>query len=183
MASAAPRERVCPNCGKPSPERRSARGPAPLYCRAEDGRDCKREMNNRNLTDGAALIPYLKAWRINRGSGETAKASFQRICRIVDELNDGDRNAGRPRADYYATVLLESTAQPVNELRYGRRKIAEGRKRAAEAQGELIPLAEPAQAPEPAPEPEATDLAAILKMIADGHNDPRRLAEEALGLR
>lgn len=174
------RQRLCPNCGKPSPARRSNRGPAPLYCDAE----CKRAMNNRNITDGAALIPYLKAWRIDRGSGDIARASFQRICAIVDELNEQDRNAARPRADYYAAVLLDSNAAPVNELRYGWRKIEENRARTSpESPTGAI---EDARAPEPSPEPAPTpepDLAAILRMIAEGHNDPRALAEAALGIR
>ena len=119
---------ICPNCGNPSAERTSNRGPAPLYC----SKACKREMNNRNLADGLALVPYLKAWRIDRGSGEIAAAAFQRICAIVDELNDADRKAGRPRADYHAAVLLNSNAAPVHELRYGRRKVAEARAAKAE---------------------------------------------------
>lgn len=145
--------RVCPNCGTPSPPRKSNRGPAPLYC-DNDGL-CKRQMNNRNLADGLALVPYLKAWRIDRGSGEIAQASFSRICDIVDELNDADRQADRPRADYYASVLLASSAQPVNELRYGRRKVAEARARA----GEIEQPREPAQKPD--------ELAALRAKVED----------------
>lgn len=126
--------RLCPNCGKPSPARKSARGPAPRYCDS----DCKRAMNNRNLSDGMAIIAYIKAWRVDRGTGEIAKASFARICKIADDLNEADRKAQRPRADYYAAVLLDSNAAPVDELRYGRRKVAEGKARAArEAEAQL----------------------------------------------
>ncbi len=164
---------ICPNCGKPSAERRSNRGPAPIYC----SRECKREMNNRNLRDGLALVPYLKAWRIDRGSGEIAQTSFQRICAITDDLNEDDRRHNRPRADYHAATLLVSNAPRVDELRYGRRKVEETRRRALEA-GELIEDApEAIEMPEAAPE---LDLAAILQMIADGHNDARGLAVEAL---
>jgi hypothetical protein len=168
--------RVCPNCGKPSPARKSNRGPAPLYC-DNDGA-CKRAMANRNLTDGAALVPYLKAWRIDRGSGEIASKSFERICRIVDELNEADRNADRPRADYYAATLLHSNHQPVNELRHGRRIVEHVRAQKAAANPAPEPVEEPA-----APEPQPIDLAEILRMIADGHNDPRALAEAALAAR
>lgn len=120
-------ERLCPNCGAPSPERISTRGPAPIYCRPTDDRNCKREMNNRNLADGLALVPYIKAWRIDRGCGEIAQASFARMCKIADDLNEADRRDGRPRADYYAATLIASHAATVDELRYGRRKTEEGR--------------------------------------------------------
>lgn len=134
--------RVCPNCGKPSPERKSNKGPAPLYCRPEenDGRDCKRELANRNTVDAAAILPYLKAWRIDRGTGEIAAASFQLVCKMLDDLNERDRLAQRPRADYHAATLLASNAAPVHELRYGRRKIAEHNAREAAK----TPAADPA---------------------------------------
>src|SRR5687767_14589702 len=99
-------ERRCPNSGKPSPARRSPRGPAPLYCRREDGRDCKREMANRHLVEGASLVPFLKAWRVDRGAGDVAQLSFKRVCSLVDSLIDNDRRLGRLRPDYYAAVLL-----------------------------------------------------------------------------
>lgn len=167
-------ERLCPNCGKPSPERISNRGPAPIYCRDTD---CKRQMNNRNLADGLALVPYVKAWRVDRGTGEIAQTSFARLCKIADDLNEADRREKRPRADYYAATLIASQAATVDELRYGRRKIAEGRARAALELGDADQPAPAMKTPEIAAEP---DLAAILQMIADGHNDARGLAEAAL---
>lgn len=121
-------ERLCPNCGAPSPERRSSRGPAPLYC----GPECKRAKNNRDLADGLGVINYLKAWRADRGSGEIAKESFARLCRIIDNLNEQDRAAGRPRADYVAAVAINSQKMTVDDLRYGRRKVEESRNRAPE---------------------------------------------------
>lgn len=136
--------RVCPNCGKPSPERKSNKGPAPLYCRPEEngGRDCKRELANRNTVDAAAILPYLKAWRVDRGTGEIAQASFQLVCQMLDDLNEQDRKANRPRADYHAATLLAAHRTPVHELRYGRRKIAEHRAREA-AQAPAAELAIP----------------------------------------
>lgn len=120
-------ERICPNCGAPSAPRISARGPAPLYC----SKACKVAMNNRNLAEGASLVSYLKAWRADRGSGEIAVESFRRICKIVDDLNDRDRQASRPRADYHAACLIASNAATVDERRYGIDKINETRAREA----------------------------------------------------
>jgi hypothetical protein len=173
-------EKLCPNCGKPSPERISSRGPAPIYCRKTEDRDCKREMNNRNLADGLALVPYVKAWRVDRGSGEIAQTSFARLCKIADDLNAADIRDDRPRADYYAATLIASQAATVDELRYGRRKIAENRERAALEAGDVAQPAPIVEAPEPAPQ---LDLAEILRLIAEGHNDPRALAAAALAAR
>lgn len=114
------REMICPECGG-KVERRSKHGPTPVF----DTPECRRKFNNRALSDGAGVIAYLKAWRIDRGTGPIAQAALARICRIVDEQNDQDAKAGRPRADLYAAKLLDSPVPPVNELRYGRRKRAE----------------------------------------------------------
>lgn len=173
-------DRLCPNCGKPSPERISSRGPAPLYCRDTD---CKREMNNRNLRDGLALVPYVKAWRIDRGSGEIAQTAFARLCKIADTLNEEDRTENRPRADYYAATLIASQAATVDELRYGRRKLAEHRDRVAREAGDTAQPAPAVEAEEPVEAAPQLDLEAILKLIADGHNDPRALAAAALAAR
>lgn len=95
------RDRICPECGG-EVVRRSARGPMPTFCSVE----CRREHSNRHIVEGRAVIAHLKAWRIDRGSGEIAKASFNEICTIVDGFNAADREAGRPRADLYAAKLL-----------------------------------------------------------------------------
>lgn len=121
----------------------------------------------------AALAGLVKAWRVDRGTGEIAKGAFARLCKIADDLNEDDRRNSRPRADYYAATLLASNAAPVDELRYGRRKLEEYRQRMIR-EGKLV------EEPTPAPEPAQPDLADILKMIADGHNDPRQLAAAAL---
>lgn len=96
-------EKICPNCGGPA-IRRSARGPRPTFCSPE----CKREHGNRLTVEGRAVMAYLKAWRIDRGSGEIAKQSFQEVCQIVDDFNAEDKKAGRPRADLYAAKLLDT---------------------------------------------------------------------------
>lgn len=95
------REKVCPDCGGPV-ERRSARGPFPTFC----SDDCKRSHSNRHIVEGRAVIALLKAWRIDRGTGEIAKGAFAQVCQIVDLFNAQDAEAGRPRADLYAAKML-----------------------------------------------------------------------------
>lgn len=119
--------RLCPNCGKPSPPRKSTRGPAPIYC----DQVCKKAKNNRDLRDGLSLVNMVKAWRVDRGSGEIAQAAFARVCAIADMLNEEDRNATdadgnpapRPRADYVAAIQLANEFQSVMDLRYGKRRV------------------------------------------------------------
>jgi hypothetical protein len=98
-------ERVCPNCGGPV-ERRSARGRMPTFCDAKGKDVCKREHSNRHLVEGRAVIALLKAWRIDRGTGEIAQQAFAQVCQITDQFNAQDREASRPRADLYAAKLL-----------------------------------------------------------------------------
>lgn len=95
------REKICPNCGGPV-VRRSAKGPPPTFC----SKVCKRDHNNRLTVEGRAVIGFLKAWRIDRGSGEIAQKSFAQVCEIVDLFNAWDRELDRPRADLYAATLL-----------------------------------------------------------------------------
>lgn len=98
-------ERVCPECGG-DVVRRSTRGPVPTFCSAE----CKKTRNNRRLTRGSAVIEFLQAWRIDRGTGEIAQKSFAQVCEIVDLFNAEDREAARPRADLMAAkILVEGT--------------------------------------------------------------------------
>jgi endogenous inhibitor of DNA gyrase (YacG/DUF329 family) len=96
-------ERICPECGQPA-IRKSDRGPAPTFCSLE----CKKVFGNRQLVEGRAVIAFLKAWRIDRGSGEIAQQSFAQVCAIVDGFNSSDRDAARPRADLYAAKLLDT---------------------------------------------------------------------------
>jgi endogenous inhibitor of DNA gyrase (YacG/DUF329 family) len=94
---------VCPNCGA-AVARKNAKGPAPTFC----GKECKRAMNNRLTVEGRAVIGLLKAWRIDRGSGEIAQGCFAQAVEILDQFNARDREKGRPRADYYGATLLGS---------------------------------------------------------------------------
>lgn len=171
MASKAPkptisemaRKNICPNCGG-TPVRRSTRGPTPKFCESKgvDARGrlmCKREFETRAIVEGRALAPLLKAWRIDRGSGEIAQRSFAQVCQIVDQFNAADAKANRPRADLYAAKLLAE-----GTMFFDRQRTYE---RAPREQEEAPQEAQP-------------DLAAILQKIADGHNDPRALAAAVL---
>jgi hypothetical protein len=106
-----------------------------------------------------------------------AKKGRPSIRDRADDLNEADRRDNRPRADYYAATLIASQAATVDELRYGRRKVAESRAREALELGDADQPAPAIKTAEIAAQP---DLAAILQMIADGHNDARGLAEAAL---
>lgn len=95
------KERVCPNCGADA-VRKSAKGPRPTFC----SKECKRAHNNRLLVEGRAVIGFLKAWRVDRGTGEIAQKSFAQVCEITDLFNAQDNALGRPRSDYYGACLL-----------------------------------------------------------------------------
>lgn len=97
------KERICPNCGAPA-VRKSTRGPDPVFC----SKKCKVELNNRLTVEGRALIAFVKAWRIDRGSGEIAQESLQQLCEIADYFNAEDLRLGRPRADYQAAAILST---------------------------------------------------------------------------
>jgi len=99
------RERICPNCGGPA-ERRNAKGPAPTFCDAKGKGVCKKEHSARKLAEGYAMAAWVKAWRIDRGTGEIAKGSLAQLCEIAGLFNAQDLEAGRPRADLYAAKLL-----------------------------------------------------------------------------
>ena len=94
---------ICPECGG-EVVRRSSRGPMPTFC----SKLCRREHSNRHLVEGRAIIALLKAWRIDRGSGEIAKTAFTQATQILDGFNFADREAERPRADLYAAKLMAS---------------------------------------------------------------------------
>lgn len=96
------RDAICPECGG-QVVRRSARGPKPTFCSPK----CKRDHGNRHIVEGRAVIAFLKAWRIDRGTGEIAKTALTQMCQIVDQFNAQDRDAGRPRADLYAAKLMQ----------------------------------------------------------------------------
>jgi hypothetical protein len=168
MASKAPKptirelagKAICPNCGGPV-VKRSARGPMPKFCDAKGKGVCKRAFETRAIVEGRALAPLLKAWRIDRGSGEIASGAFAQVCQITDQFNAADNAAGRPRADLYAAKLLADGTMFFDRQRTYER---------------------PARQPEPQAEEAQPDLAAILQMIANGHNDPRALAESVLAL-
>jgi hypothetical protein len=105
------REHICPECGT-DVHRRSPKGPMPTFCSAE----CKKARGNRRLVRGAAVIEFLQAWRIDRGSGEIAQGAFAQLCQIADQFNAedaayrGPNGEQRPRADLMASkILVEQT--------------------------------------------------------------------------
>jgi endogenous inhibitor of DNA gyrase (YacG/DUF329 family) len=129
-------ERTCPNCGG-EVVRRSPRGPMPTFCSPE----CKTQHSNRHIVEGRAVIALLKAWRIDRGTGEIAQMAFAEVCRIVDQFNAQDREANRPRADLYAAKLLADGSQFIDRqhLATARRTRARAEAAAAAQQGALPP--------------------------------------------
>lgn len=98
-------DRICPNCGGPV-ARTTPKGRFPTYCDAKGRGVCRREMGNRLTVEGRTVIAFLKAWRIDRGSGEIAQRSLAQVCQIVDLYNAEDNEAGRPRADLLAAKML-----------------------------------------------------------------------------
>ena len=94
-------DRLCPECSQ-IVQRKSLKGRAPKFCDAAHAK----AYNNRLLQEGAAMAPFIKAWRIDRGGGEIAKQSLAELCAIADSFNARDLKAGRMRADYYAATLL-----------------------------------------------------------------------------
>lgn len=106
------REPICPNCGG-EVKRRSLRGPAPKFC----SNACKVQMQNRLTVEGRALVHFVKAWRIDRGSGEIAQASLAQLCEIADGFNAKDLESGRPRADLYAAKLLSEGTRYIDRRR------------------------------------------------------------------
>ncbi len=106
------KERVCPNCGA-SVLRKHLKGPSPTFC----SKACKTEMNNRLTVEGRAVIAFLKAWRINRGSGPIAQASFQQAVETIDYFNQRDAKMGRPRADYHAASILKEGTKYIDRQR------------------------------------------------------------------
>src|SRR3546814_10498062 len=80
------REGICPNCGGPV-VRLNPRGPVPTFCAVRGKGVCKRQHYNRHVVEGSAVIALLKAWRVDRGTGEIAKTAFAQLCQIVDQFN------------------------------------------------------------------------------------------------
>lgn len=127
------RERVCPNCGG-EVVRSSVRGPMPTFCDAKGKGVCKKEHSNRAIVEGRAVIAFIKAWRIDRAQGEIAQKSFEQICRIADQYNAEDREAGRPRADLYAAKMLADGTQFFDRQHQRQAELTRARVAAREAE-------------------------------------------------
>src|SRR3546814_18240770 len=76
------REGICPNCGGPV-VRLNPRGPVPTFCAVRGKGVCKRQHYNRHVVEGSAVIALLKAWRVDRGTGEIAKTAFAQLCQKI----------------------------------------------------------------------------------------------------
>ncbi len=107
---------TCPNCGG-TVMRRSPKGPVPTFCDAKGRGVCKREMNNRLTVEGRALAAFVKAWRIDRGTGDVAKGAFAQLCEIADRFNAADLAAGRPRIDLHVAKLLADGTRYIDRRR------------------------------------------------------------------
>lgn len=107
------RERICPECGA-EVVRRAATGPTPIFCCPEHSK----AFNIRAAREGAAAIAFLKAWRVDRGSGEIAQHSLEQLCQIVDGFNSDDHRFGRPRADLYAAKLMRDGRRYMDRKRH-----------------------------------------------------------------
>lgn len=92
---------TCPECGGPVTQ--PAKGRARIFCKEAH----KQAFRNRLAVRGKMLTGLALGWRVDRGSGPTAKAAFAQMCAMLDEWNADDREAGRPRADYYTGLLIE----------------------------------------------------------------------------
>src|SRR3546814_11978262 len=84
------REGICPNCGGPV-VRLNPRGPVPTFCAVRGKGVCKRQHYNRLVAEGSAVIALSKAWRVDRGTGESATTALAHICQIVDKHTTIDR--------------------------------------------------------------------------------------------
>ena len=98
----------CPWCGG-NPERKSAKGPPPLFCSPK----CRTAMEGLKLADGRAIIAFAKAWRISRNNPRDSAlgaACLTEMSSILDQLNERDRKAGRTSAMTlsYAERLLKA---------------------------------------------------------------------------
>ena len=148
------RAKGCPECGA-IPQRKSAKGPAPLYCSNE----CKRTFQNRQAVEGRALIGFAKGWRQSRNhrdDKELGAACFARMCSTLDYMAARDRNEGRTVAMTlgYADWLVRNTDSYMDassSIRWHRDR------------------AEKPEQPEaaPAPAPAADPLAALRAKLAD----------------
>lgn len=94
-----PVERTCPECNTTF---EAVHRKKTFCCDAH-----KHAFHNRCAARGKTLIPLAMAWRTKRGSGDTAKLSFRKLCRLLDDFAAEDRQAGRGNmSDYIAAGYL-----------------------------------------------------------------------------
>jgi hypothetical protein len=85
----------CPECGGAFTVR-DGKGATPLFC----SRTHQARYNQRQASEGKALVLLVKAWRVgrNKKNPEAAKWAFGEFCSMADRLNAGDRAEGRQDA-------------------------------------------------------------------------------------
>lgn len=93
----------CPQCGTDFTPW-GTRGGQRRFCTPK----CRADFNARAKVEGALIISLAKAWRVNRGKGETAKAAFSEMVSILDMLNARDREMGRPNVTGHVGRLVGS---------------------------------------------------------------------------
>lgn len=94
---------VCPECGNLFNRNR----PQQEFCSTAHAKS----FQNRQLTEGRAVVALLKAWRASRNKKENGPLGAQclsEVCTILDSFNAADREAGRPNAIVYGKRLLSS---------------------------------------------------------------------------
>jgi hypothetical protein len=102
---------VCCECGKPFVRVR----PHQQFCSSVHAK----AFQNRQNTEGRAVVALLKAWRAGRNLGkgpqaeqdrEIARLSLSELCSIVDGFIAEDKAAGRPNPLVYAKSLVHNQA-------------------------------------------------------------------------
>jgi hypothetical protein len=98
---------VCAECG----QRFHINRPQQQFCSPAHAK----AFQNRQLTEGRAVVALAKAWRSGRNLGkgpeaedqrEVARQALSELCAILDSFNAADRDAGRPNPLHYAKGLL-----------------------------------------------------------------------------
>lgn len=122
------RPRLCPECSLPI-ERKSSRGPVPVFCCSAH----KVAFNNRQTVRGRTIVSLAMAWRQQRGKKGVGSSAFEEMNRILDSFNAEDREAGRPPVTEYAANALLADGRSYTERRDWRKERDQQREGLSEA--------------------------------------------------